>query len=276
MIQDLFPRRFHTEYRPKVPGPNSVILWFEGENVLARQAEGRLEFPRFEDCPGLAPDQLSYLFRIDEEEFFLCPGADAPPPQGFLFVENEVFRHGLRPKAHAFAGLTALQVARWYRGNRFCGRCGGPMRHSPRERMVLCPRCGSTVYPKISPVVIVGVRDGENLLMTRYAGRSYGGYALIAGFIEVGETPEDAARREAFEETGLRIKNLSYCASQPWGYSDSLLLGFFADLDGDGAITLEEDELSMAQWVPRGEIAVQPDDFSLTNHMICLFRDGKA
>lgn len=103
MIQDLFPRRFHTEYRPKAPGPNSVVLWFEGETVLARQAEGRLEFPRFEDCPGLAPDQLSYLFRIDEEEFFLCPGADAPPPQGFLFVENEVFRHGLRPKAHAFA-----------------------------------------------------------------------------------------------------------------------------------------------------------------------------
>ena len=130
------------------------------------------------------------------------------------------------------------------------------------------------------PDLILAVTDGDRLLMSRYRGkestRPLGeDGVLLAGYMEVGETPEDAARREIWEETGVRVKNLRYYRSQPWGYSDTLLLGFTAELDGDDTITLQEDELSAAGWVPRGEIVRENEDFSLTNEMITAFREGR-
>ena len=92
--------------------------------------------------------------------------------------------------------------------------------------------------------------------------------------MEVGETPEVAAKREVMEEVGVKIKNLKFYKAQPWSLSDSLLLGFTAELDGDDTITLQEDELSAAGWVHRKDIVRSNDDFSLTNEMICAFKEG--
>lgn len=92
--------------------------------------------------------------------------------------------------------------------------------------------------------MIVAVSDGERLLVSRYRDRPFRGWALIAGFVEIGETLEDTVRREVLEETGLRVKNLRYYKSQPWSFSDTLLAGFYCDLDGSDAIRIEEDELS--------------------------------
>lgn len=94
------------------------------------------------------------------------------------------------------------------------------------------------VFPKISPAVIVAVTDNDRVLLTKYAGRTYKNYALVAGFNEAGETIEQTVRREVMEEVGLKVKNLKYYKSQPWGLSGSLLSGFFCELDGDDKITL--------------------------------------
>ena len=148
------------------------------------------------------------------------------------------------------------------------------MRDSDTERARVCPACALTVYPKICPAVIVAVTDGDRLLLTKYRGRAFKRYALVAGFHEIGETIEDTVRREVFEETGLRVKNLRYYKSQPWVFTDSLLLGFFCELDGSDKITLQENELSEAGWYHRTEI---PDDYSsisLTGEMIGSFRAG--
>jgi NAD+ diphosphatase len=171
----------------------------------------------------------------------------------------------------AFAGITAGHLYGWYRDNAFCGRCGSRFEHSPTERAKLCPSCGNISYPRISPAVIVAVTDGDKLLLSRYAQGEYRRDSLLAGFTEIGESAESTVDREVFEETGIRVKNIRYYKSQPWGLSGSLLLGYFAELDGDPAITLDTNELSEARWVPRNEICFEDDGISLTGEMIRRF-----
>ena len=110
--------------------------------------------------------------------------------------------------------------------------------------------------------------------MSKYAGREYKAYALLSGFAEIGEPIEDTVRREVMEEVGLQVKNITYYKSQPWSFSDTLLLGFFCELDGEDKIRLDEQELALAEWVERKDITVEPDDLSLTNEMMLAFKNG--
>ena len=174
----------------------------------------------------------------------------------------------------AFAAITAQALYQWYRSSRFCGGCGAETRHSETERALVCPECGLVEYPKISPVVIVAVMDGDNLLVTRYKDRPYRQYALVAGFAESGESLEDTVRREVLEETGVRVKNIRYYKSQPWGLTSTLLSGFFCELDGDAAIRIDETELAEAVWLPRSDIPPSTIDIALTAEMMEAFRLG--
>ena len=140
--------------------------------------------------------------------------------------------------------------------------------------MLYCETCGFQTYPTISPCVIVAVHDGERLLLTKYSGRAYTNYALIAGFVEIGESLEQAVRREVKEEVGLKVKNIKYYKSQPWPFSDTILAGFYAELDGDDTITLEEEELSLGVWVNREDIPPAELSISLTSEMQEAFRIG--
>lgn len=130
-------------------------------------------------------------------------------------------------------------------------------------------------YPKISPAVIVGVTDGNRLLMSKYADREYKKYALIAGYAEIGETIEETVKREVMEEVGLKVKNIRFYKSQPWSFTDTLLLGFYADLDGEDKITLDREELALAEWFDREDIPITERNISLTNEMILHFKEEK-
>ena len=142
--------------------------------------------------------------------------------------------------------------------------------------MLFCEHCNHMEFPKICPAVIIGVTDGNRILMSKYAGRSYKKYALLAGFTEIGETVEETVAREVMEEVGLKVKNIRYYKSQPWAFSDTLLMGFYCDLDGDAKITLDEEELALAEWFERDEIPVEPSRDSLTNEMIIKFKQGEV
>ena len=113
-------------------------------------------------------------------------------------------------KEICFAVMSAWHLAGWYRDNRFCGRCATPTIHSQKERMLYCPDCGNMIYPKIAPAVIIGVVDRDRLLLSKYAGREYKKYALLAGFTEFGETAEETVAREVFDEVGLHIGKPKY------------------------------------------------------------------
>jgi NAD+ diphosphatase len=181
----------------------------------------------------------------------------------------------LKSKDVCFGVMTAWHLHNWYRGNRICGRCGTPTEHDSKERMLRCPNCGNMIFPRISPAVIVAVTDGDRLLLSKYAGRAYTRYALLAGYTEIGETVEQTVHREVMEEVGLRVKNLRYYKSQPWGVDGNILMGFFCDVDGSDEIHIDENELSMADWYHRDALPAHDDGISLTREMVRVFEEGK-
>ena len=275
MIQEIAPHRYDNHYEPLSPSPDDRVFLFSLPKMLAREGEGReIRFPRLKDFARL-PGELIYLFSIDGEKFFLAqPDGEWEAP-GFSLLHTGAIR-GCTPPELSFAAATAMQLSRWYRDNRFCGRCGGEMARDTKERMLYCPRCKNTVYPKISPCIITGITDGDRILLTKYARSGYNHYALVAGFCEIGESFEETLRREVAEEVGLEVENIRYWKSQPWSFSDSLLAGFFCDVRGSRTPRLVDGELKEASWFSRAEIPVSDDGVSLTRAMIEAFRQGKA
>lgn len=237
--------------------------------------------------PGLSA-RAEYLFSIDEIPYFMVRSAEGDPALKLAEEENqETFQEDgsgkfsfqgpayfriMQPEYQAFAAITAVQLFRWKESRKFCGCCGGRTEDSRTERALVCTKCGHTEYPKICPAVIVAVTDGDRLLMSRYKGRAYRGYALIAGFVEIGETFEETVRREVMEEVGLKVKNIRYYKSQPWAFTDTEMIGFFAELDGDDAIRLQEDELSEAGWYRRDEIPEDVSSISVGSEMKMAFK----
>ena len=272
MFQDL-DVRYDNSFRQMTPEENDTALVFQGDAVLAAQREGELVFPRYGALsPALRAGVWRYVFSLGERPVFLGAWEGAPMP-GCRFVPSREYR-GMGPKEAVFAAAVGESLHRWYGSTRFCGRCGRAMEDSQTERARVCPACGLTLYPKICPAVIVAVSDGDRLLLTKYRGRAFTRYALVAGFNEIGESIEDTVRREVFEETGLRVKNLRYYKSQPWVFTDSLLMGFYCELAGSDRITIQESELSEAGWYPRAEIPGDYSPISLTGEMIERFRRG--
>lgn len=277
MIQDIAPHIYRNEYQPVAPGKDSYLLIYDGNKMLMKLENDRIIFPTFGELEMWNThlyDEYMYLFSIDGRTFYLVEHVHYEHLSGYAMEHSEIFRSA-KPQYMAFAGITGCQLNRWYKSHRFCGRCGKPMRHDGKERMMHCDFCGQMEYPKISPAVIVGVTDGNRLLMSKYAGRTYKKYALIAGFTEIGETAEDTVRREVMEEVGLNVKHIRFYKSQPWSFTDTLLLGFFAELDGDDTVTLDEEELALAEWFEREEIPVTDKNISLTNEMILAFKNNE-
>lgn len=287
MIQDIGEGRYRNEYLPKKAQDDDYVIVCKGREIWSAIIEDQLTYLTYgevtEKIPALKGEE-TYLFAIDGISYFLFrEGAGGGLNIAGAF-ENAGFEgygwqnfHAVRytcPGVGLFAGITAAQISQWYSNRRFCPHCGAPMEHSEKERMMRCPSCKLTEYPKISPAVIVGVTNGDKILLTKYAGRSYTRYALIAGFYEVGETIEETVHREVMEEVGLRVKNLRYYKSQPWSVSDSLLMGFFCDVDGDPTIHLDEEELSVGVWCSRDEIP-EDDGISLTREMMTVFKNQK-
>lgn len=277
MIQDLKPHRLYNEYHPVKPDPESFVLCYRSKEVFVRHEGEETSFPRFSELEDLMEDMYEssiYLFTIDQDRFYLVMDLRPEELAGCSWEEIGTFRN-VRPKRYGFAQILGHQLYLWYRNHKFCGRCGYVMVADEKERMLKCEECGVMVYPTISPAVIVGVTDQDRIVMSKYAGREYTNYALLAGFAEIGESVEETIRREVYEEVGLKVKNVKFYKSQPWPFSSSLLLGFFAELDGSDEITLDEEELSMAAWFQRSEIDVPPDDISLTNEMMMAFKNGQ-
>ncbi|MEG2222772.1 MAG: NAD(+) diphosphatase [Oscillospiraceae bacterium] len=270
MLQDIAPHIYHNPYLPVPPRDDSPLLCYGHNTILCHLENGQLTYPTFGQLRASCPAPR-YLFAIDDIAYFL--GEDDAALPGFAMEPTAIFRTSA-PREMAFAGVTGLQLHQWYGDSRFCGHCGGETVPDSKERMLYCPRCHNMIYPRISPAVIVAICDGDRLLLTRYANRPFKKYALIAGFAEIGESIEDTVHREVHEEVGLAVRDLTFYKSQPWSLSGSLLLGFFARLDGSDHITLQEDELAEGCWIQRGDLDQADENFSLTNEMIRLFAAG--
>ena len=273
MLQDIFPHKLDISFRQPNPQNDDLVLAFDNDKVLLQTGPADPVIPVYQSLSASYPnivENVSFLFSIDEINVFLTHEA-LPPMDDFAYHSVQIFRE-FQPSWLGFTAITANHLAIWQAKNRYCGRCASATSPSQTERAMVCQACGNIIYPCIAPVVIVGLTDGDRLMMTRYAQGNYKNLALIAGFAEIGETLEDAVRREVKEEVGLEVKNIRYYKSQPWAFSQSVLAGFFADLDGPEQITLDKNELSEALWVPRNQIPENKSSISLTFEMVEAFR----
>lgn len=176
-------------------------------------------------------------------------------------------------EAELAAANRAIQLAGWLSAHRYCGSCGHEMQTRPKEPARSCPACGSQAFPRISPVAIVLVVKGRELLLARSPHFQPGVYSALAGFVEAGETIEDCARREVREEAGLEISNLRWFGSQAWPYPHSLMLGFVADYAG-GELRLQTEELEDGGWFHKDALPLLPHPETIAARMIRAVRGG--
>lgn len=273
MIQDIWPKHLYNEYDNRLPEGEDYVLCFRQEGILVKQGSDS-PFPRYREyCDFSLKQEVIYLFSIDKQSFFLAQEVTGFPVDTYSFLTMHEIRGHLE-REWVLAAATGWHLYLWYRDNAFCGHCGKPTFPDDKQRMLRCS-CGNMIFPRIAPAVIVAVTKGEQILLTRYANRTYTKYALIAGFTEIGETAEETVRREVMEEVGLKVKNIRYYKSQPWGFDSNLLLGFFCEVDGESEIVLDRQELAVAEWVDRSEVPDYGEGLSLTHEMMLLFRTGK-
>ena len=174
----------------------------------------------------------------------------------YEYITNEEYRS---------AGK-AFQILYWDEHSCFCPVCGAAMEHQT-PIMKKCPNCGNEMYPPVSTAVIVLIRKGDEILLVH--ARNFRGtfYGLVAGFLEAGETLEECVEREVLEETGLRVKNITYFGNQPWPYPSGLMVGFIADYDG-GEIKLQDEELSAAGFYSKENLPEIPRKLSIARKLI--------
>ncbi len=294
MIQDISPYKIDNHYYPQErPDESSRFVCFRGPSsdreILVKELDKaeEIQLPGFFDISKKEREKAIYLFKIDEEKLFLLPGDvenceretnDSGPETALTYTKLTALRRsGMGPRHLIFALYTAYHLNEWYEGTRFCGKCGHKTQHDTLERAIICPECGHKVYPRINPAVIIGVIDREDnkILLTKYR-TGFAQNALVAGFTEIGETLEETVKREVQEEVGLKVKNIRYYKSQPWGVALDILAGFFCEVEGDKEIKMDESELKYAEWVSPEDVILQVPDYSLTNEMMRLFKEKGA
>lgn len=280
MIQDIAPHQYDVTYRTTEANEEDMMLIYGKDGLLCRVEGDQITYPTVKEAAKVCPDiskKARFLFRIDERNYFELTQPEIPEFGTWTYLHREKLRH-VRPMWKSFAGITGFQMHKWYAKHQFCGCCGGKMTESETERALRCAKCGNLIYPGICPGVIVGILDGDKILLTKYSDchSRFRKYALVAGYVETGESLEDTVRREVFEEVGLHVKNIRYYKSQPWSFTDALLVGFFCELDGSDEIVMDTEELSAAEWFDRERIPAERSEgeISLTGEMIEAFRDG--
>ena len=271
MIQDIYPSKLKNEYiHCEMQEGDKLLVFDKKGRMMVSEQDGKLVFPSASD---VRDPHAVYCFSLDDEKYFLTLDAEAVQKEGFSFYDTREIRD-ISSNKEAFIAFTAWHLWRWYADNIYCGRCAEKLEFDKKERALRCPKCNNVIYPRINPAVIVGVIKGDCLLITKYRS-GYGHSALVAGFTEIGETFEETVQREVMEETGVKVKNIRYYKSQPWGIAQDILAGYFCEADGDGIIHRDNNELKYAEWVKREDIVLQPNNLSLTNEMMSIFKEGK-
>lgn len=161
----------------------------------------------------------------------------------------------------------AVLINDWYELNQYCGKCGSKTHIKKGSMSLTCPKCNISFHGKIQPAVIIAIHKDDKLLMARHTYNTKVRYALIAGFVEMGESIEEAVHREVKEEVGINIKNLKYMGSQPWPFPNSLMCAYKAEYDS-GEITVDQDEIAEAKWFDKDEIEEVDNDISIYTLLI--------
>jgi len=193
-------------------------------------------------------------------------------PDGYQWFELRPLMQQLPAPLFNLVGR-GKQLLEWDFTHRFCGQCGGPMIEHDLGKARYCESCNKAYYPRVSPCIIVLITQGEKLLLANGVRHRPGVYSTVAGFIEPGETAEEAVHREVMEELGIRIKNLQYQSSQPWPFPHQLMLGYWAEYDS-GELTLDPDEINDARWWHFNQLPPVPEASTMSGILINSYLDS--
>lgn len=260
------------EFQPKVKCADQSIdkyyFIFAADQLLVKSGQQPYRPMHDDDLEvlGFAEDACHYLGEHREKACYALDVRPKVPADGYQFVTLWNLLGQVDGGMLNLVGR-AKQVVDWHRNHLFCGRCGGKTQPHPEERSRVCNACRQFYYPRLAPSIIVLVTRGEEVLLARGHNMPEGFYSTLAGFVEAGESIEQAVHREVFEEVGIKVNNLRYFDSQPWPFPNSLMLGFLADYES-GEIVMQEDEIQDAQWFRYDALPNDPLLFSISGWLI--------
>ena len=246
--------------------------WFvfcKTDVMLEKNGDGTYTIPLSEECPiTLKEWQTPHSTTpMDDGTEVRTVSQDAPHTN-----QERYEMCGLRPSFYKLSKELYLKAGKcqeilyWDKNTQFCGVCGAPMKlHTDISKR--CTNCGKEVWPQLATAIIVLIHRGDDVLLVH--ARNFKGdfYGLVAGFVETGETLEEAVRREVMEETGLTITNLRYFGSQPWPYPCGLMVGFNADYVS-GEVHLQRSELSKGAWFNKNNLPTIPEKLSIARKLL--------
>lgn len=258
------------------PGIETQPAWwfiFRGNQLLVQGTDDDLRVPQAASAMPML--QHLYLGSLDGVPCYAAELApDAATPPGMEQAGLRELYGQLDDDLYGVASR-AFQLIEWDRTHQFCGRCGTPTVSSTEERAKVCPNCGYLAFPRLSPAVITLIHRGSELLLARGRQFTTGMYGLIAGFVEGGESLEEAVAREIAEEIGVSVRDIRYFGSQPWPFPHQLMIGFTAAY-ADGEITPNAAEIADARWFAWNDLPLIPAKYSIARRLIDVFVDRQA
>jgi NAD+ diphosphatase len=259
------------------PGESDLVFAFHEGRLLIQRDEDGAEPVTYADVAALVEGAIAriYLGRLDGRPCFAIPLATEPEtPTGLAFLGLRELFGQLTEPIHGVAGR-AFQIVEWYLSHAFCGRCGSQTELAAGERARGCPNCGATYFPRINPAVIMLVEHEGRMLLARNKLFRGPWYSCLAGFVEPGESLEEAVAREVLEEVGIDVEGITYSASQPWPFPSQLMIGFYARYRS-GEIKVQDSEILDAAWFSPGDLPQMPGRFSLARRLIDGFVERES
>ncbi len=263
---------------------NNCCFAFRDRKLLLLRDKNGPRVPSVQEIESIDADikQMLYLGELNDVSCFAVdlPASIDDNIKNSEFSGNLVFT-GLREldgnvnKMISWLAGKAVHIIEWDINSKFCGRCGSITKQKDNERAKECQECDLMVFPRISPAIIVLIEKGDRVLLARAPHFKSGHYSIIAGFVEPGESVEEAVAREVKEEVGISIKNIRYFGSQPWPYPDSLMIAFTAEYL-KGEIRVDGIEIEEAGWFKKDQIPNVPGKKSISGQLIDHFISKNA
>jgi NAD+ diphosphatase len=261
------PAEFTPHISP-IDHPNPVTLIFRGDELLLHDAD--LTAANAAICAELAicTEQIHPVGTFADTYYQAAwVTRETQPVAGYSFKKLRPLFGVVEDQFVAIAGR-AYQIAEWARTHRYCGVCASPTTLQPGERCMKCTACGMVAYPRISPAMMVLIRKGDSILLAKHTMSPTNRFSALAGFLEAGESIEEAVHREVFEEVGLKVHNLRYFASQSWPFPHSLMIAYIADYLS-GEIRTDEKEIAEARWFgPNDDLPQYAPSISIAGDLI--------
>lgn len=254
---------------PKGNRDKDLWLIFKDKQILIKEDKGKIITPTFKDVEKFI-NGLESKYHLGELNGIQCFCGEINScvefsgefkllslRKGAAVIDKDIFPIWGR----------AAQIIHFHKINRYCSVCGSENKPSENEFSMECSSCKYTTYPHVCPAIIVGITDGDKILLANNKNFPEGLHSVIAGFLDVNETLEDCVKREVFEEVGIKVKNIKYFDSQPWPYPNSIMIGFTAEYES-GEIKVDGDEIVHADWYEKNNLPMIPDETTIARRII--------